>query len=104
MLLQMIDFATRTLTVISAAIIGVLAFLVSFDAITRTLRVPTIWVFDVSIPRQRLCVAFRFAFSDGDIRRYARLRWTPLGGSHCLFRNIRFCGDDDVADRRLRSR
>ena len=49
MLLQMIDFATRTLTVISAAIIGVLAFLVSFDAITRTLRVPTIWVFDVSL-------------------------------------------------------
>jgi TRAP-type C4-dicarboxylate transport system permease small subunit len=49
MLLQMIDFATRALTVISAAIIGVLAFLVSFDAITRTLRVPTIWVFDVSL-------------------------------------------------------
>jgi len=49
MLLQMIDFATRTLTVISAAIIGVLAFLVSFDAITRTLRVPSIWVFDVSL-------------------------------------------------------
>ncbi|EKS31003.1 TRAP transporter small permease subunit [Afipia felis] len=49
MLLQMIDFATRTLTVISAAIIGVLAFLVSFDAITRTLRIPSIWVFDVSL-------------------------------------------------------
>lgn len=49
MLLQMMDFATRALTVISAVIIGVLAFLVSFDAITRTLRVPTIWVFDVSL-------------------------------------------------------
>lgn len=49
MLLHLIGLATRTLTVVSAAMIGVLAFLVSFDAITRTLRVPTVWVFDVSL-------------------------------------------------------
>jgi len=49
LLIQMIDFVTRALTMVSAAIIGVLAFLVSFDAITRALRVPTIWVFDVSL-------------------------------------------------------
>lgn len=49
MFLHFIDTATRILTTVSAAIIGLLAFLVSFDAITRTLRVPTVWVFDVSL-------------------------------------------------------
>ncbi|HWK86414.1 MAG TPA: TRAP transporter small permease [Xanthobacteraceae bacterium] len=49
MLLRLIDHATRVLTVVSAAIIGALAFLVSYDAITRTLRMPTIWIFDVSL-------------------------------------------------------
>jgi C4-dicarboxylate transporter DctQ subunit len=49
MFLRLIDAATRILTPVSAAIVGLLAFLVSFDAITRTLRVPTIWVFDISL-------------------------------------------------------
>lgn len=49
MFIRFIDYATRLMTIISASIVGLLAFPVAYDAITRTLRTPAIWVFDVSL-------------------------------------------------------
>lgn len=49
MLIRMLELVTRVTTYVSAAIVGLLAFPVAYDAITRSLRMPTIWVFDVSL-------------------------------------------------------
>lgn len=49
MFIRFLDLVTRITTIVSAAIIGLLALPVAYDALTRSLRVPTIWVFDVSL-------------------------------------------------------
>ena len=49
MFIRLLELVTRITTIVSAAIIGLLAFPVAFDAISRSLRMPTIWVFDVSL-------------------------------------------------------
>jgi C4-dicarboxylate transporter DctQ subunit len=49
MFVRLLEWVTRVTTVVSAAIVGLLAFPVAYDAITRSLRMPTIWVFDVSL-------------------------------------------------------
>lgn len=49
MFVRLLEWVTRVTTVVSAAIVGLLGFPVAYDAITRSLRMPTIWVFDVSL-------------------------------------------------------
>lgn len=83
MLLRMVDFATRALMSISAVIIGALAFLVSFDAVTRTLRVPSVWIFDVSL---YLLIAAGFLGSAYALRSGSHFRmvmFVDMMGSDC---------------------
>lgn len=47
--IRFIDHVTRVMTTVSALIVGLLAFPVAYDALTRSLRMPAIWVFDVSL-------------------------------------------------------
>ncbi len=49
MIVRILDLAGRGFTLASAAIIGVLALPVAYDAISRSLRMPSTWVFDVSL-------------------------------------------------------
>lgn len=49
MFIRLVDFCTRAMMTVSAAIVGLLAFPVAYDAVTRAMRMPAIWVFDVSL-------------------------------------------------------
>lgn len=49
MIVRFLDIAARLFTLASAAIIALLALPVAYDAISRTLRAPSVWVFDVSL-------------------------------------------------------
>lgn len=46
---RILDGATRVFTLASATIVAALAIPVAYDAISRSLRHPSIWVFDVSL-------------------------------------------------------
>lgn len=49
MISRFLDIAARVFTAASATIVAVLALPVAYDAISRSLRHPSIWVFDVSL-------------------------------------------------------
>jgi TRAP-type C4-dicarboxylate transport system permease small subunit len=49
MFIRLVDFCTRVMMTVSAAIVGLLAFPVAYDALTRAMRTPAIWVFDVTL-------------------------------------------------------
>jgi len=49
MINRLLDIIARVLTMASAAIVAILAVPVAYDAISRSLRHPSVWVFDVSL-------------------------------------------------------
>ncbi|MCS0501553.1 TRAP transporter small permease subunit [Ancylobacter mangrovi] len=49
MISRLLDIVARVLTTASATIVAILAVPVAYDAISRSLRHPSVWVFDVSL-------------------------------------------------------
>jgi TRAP-type C4-dicarboxylate transport system permease small subunit len=80
MFIRIVDFSTRVMMTISAAIVGLLAFPVAYDALTRSLKMPAIWVFDVTLYLLIACGFLGSAYSLRTGSHFRMVTFVDMGG------------------------
>lgn len=81
MFTRLVDYSTRVMMTLSAAIVGLLAFPVAYDALTRTLKMPAIWVFDVSLYLLIACGFLGSAYSLRTGSHFRMVTFVDMGGA-----------------------